>query len=1167
MKSIRIHMQKSVICALSVALLIGILPISPFAAPGDGDVHYSYADIVGRLTDLEAVSALPLPGEKAGEWSSYDRASVYNGDTDTYTNWGANGDGGGVIQNLGDAGDGKGVKYKVAAMTGPGVIWRIWSAQAGSGLIEIYIDGAESPAIAKPFNQLFNGTDPVFGYNALSYTAASGLNCFVPITYNQSCEVYLYGSWGNYYQFTYATLPQGTTVESMPKTFSDADRAALTKANEFLRDSLGQPPPADDTVLLTENNTHTVPAHGSVKVVDYEGPGALARFKVKVNDDLSYNDMWKALKELTVSMFWDGAASPGVWSPLGDFFGAPNGPSHYHTLPMGLDADDWFYCYFYMPFQTGAEVVIGNDGAADRHISVEFAVTALRRPVAAYARFHAKWNKDAFQPARSDRWPDYTVLRTTGAGRFLGMSLHVYKKDNVRDPGAGAGDYWWGEGDEKFFVDGETFPSFFGTGTEDYFGYAWCDPTVFANRAFHAQNFNEGGVHNKGNRAVARYQLVDNVPFQTSFEGSLEKYYRGNTEYGAVAYWYQDAPDDAYAAVSLEDRTGYYVMTEIDESLFEGEQMPYVRDGGANAYAQTMIPNYSDYGWSNGQQLLWVQPGIGDSLEYTFKVRTALAGELKLSLTKSYDFGIFQFYLDGAPVGQPIDTYNPKVIVSGSIRLGAAALAPGDHTLRAVVVGKNPQSAGYLLGFDCFRIDAAVPVPGIIEGEDMEVVYASGGNPVVQNMAAEWPSAGSYSSGKQVWWQRAVQGAQSNNLRDGDELILAMDLDEAFDGELLMNFTKANDYGTFQLALDGEDIGPLLDLYGAEGVRRVGPISFGHVRLSAGRHLLRVKVSGRNPASAFYLFGLDNVVLQGIRDDAVILGPIGDVSGKKDTAFTLPVSVRVYPDAPPVTALSGALQLPAGVTVDEARPQTAVTGDFSWAVDADTGVLSYQYTGDPVTLSLAEETEILVLRLRLSAEHTKGEQLVFRALRLEARFADEGRFAYETDGFESASVASVISTGAFSVSARTLYTGDGVDFVPRGRKAIAVAFTGVDGVEGVAVLDEPLYYSAELSETSGGVVYIGFVNESVTDAQLADEASYAVAGSAQTVRFGDADGDGAVNLEDARRVLSTWLRRTAAPREKEILAMNVNADGRIDVGDFNEIVDKAVSGLDVSIIQ
>ena len=61
------------------------------------------------------------------------------------------------------------------------------------------------------------------------------------------------------------------------------------------------------------------------------------------------------------------------------------------------------------------------------------------------------------------------MLRTQGRGRFCGVMLHVW------NPRGG----WWGEGDEKFFVDGEKFPSTFGTGSEDYFGYAWCDPHLF----------------------------------------------------------------------------------------------------------------------------------------------------------------------------------------------------------------------------------------------------------------------------------------------------------------------------------------------------------------------------------------------------------------------------------------------------------------------------------------------------------------------------------------------------------------------------------------------------------------------------------------------------------------------------------------------------------------
>ena len=93
--------------------------------------------------------------------------------------------------------------------------------------------------------------------------------------------------------------------------------------------------------------------------------------------------------------------------------------------------------------------------------------------------FHAKWHRDTFKLPK-DRWPDWVMLRTQGRGRFCGVMLHVW------NPRGG----WWGEGDEKFFVDGEKFPSTFGTGSEDYFGYAWCDPGLFQ-RPYHAQTMTQ----------------------------------------------------------------------------------------------------------------------------------------------------------------------------------------------------------------------------------------------------------------------------------------------------------------------------------------------------------------------------------------------------------------------------------------------------------------------------------------------------------------------------------------------------------------------------------------------------------------------------------------------------------------------------------------------------
>ena len=126
-----------------------------------------------------------------------------------------------------------------------------------------------------------------------------------------------------------------------------------------------------------------------------------------------------------------------------------------------------------------------NDGKAPRNVSFEVVHAPLSQPIAQLGRFHAKWHRDAFLPQEPERWIDWPILKTEGAGRFVGVMLHVW------NPRGG----WWGEGDEKFFVDGEKFPSTFGTGSEDYFGYAWSSPRLFQH-AYHNQTHNDG--NNRG---------------------------------------------------------------------------------------------------------------------------------------------------------------------------------------------------------------------------------------------------------------------------------------------------------------------------------------------------------------------------------------------------------------------------------------------------------------------------------------------------------------------------------------------------------------------------------------------------------------------------------------------------------------------------------------------
>ena len=77
--------------------------------------------------------------------------------------------------------------------------------------------------------------------------------------------------------------------------------------------------------------------------------------------------------------------------------------------------------------------------------------------------------------------------------------------------------WWWGEGDEKFYVDGEKFPSTFGTGTEDWVGYAWSAEPAFPlfDSGFASQPFTP--IDGNGHTIISRFHVSDNIPFQKSF--------------------------------------------------------------------------------------------------------------------------------------------------------------------------------------------------------------------------------------------------------------------------------------------------------------------------------------------------------------------------------------------------------------------------------------------------------------------------------------------------------------------------------------------------------------------------------------------------------------------------------------------------------------------------
>ncbi|OHB79125.1 MAG: hypothetical protein A2Z25_17845, partial [Planctomycetes bacterium RBG_16_55_9] len=548
-------MRKSCLSAiLTCAVVFGFLGAGRWS-PAVAAERLTYVDLVHRLTDLEHLATLPELGETCAQWSSYDRRSKYDAASGKYVEWSANGDGTGIIRK-------EGSEIVFAEIEGPAVIWRIWSALAQDGHVKIYLDGAAEPAVDLPFDGYFNGEHEPFTRPALVHTTARGRNCYVPIPFQKSCKITAEGQWGRYYHFTYTTYPKGTVLPTFKRELSAAESRALDEANERLTQS-GRDPAGKRRGQETLSIAVTVPPGDTKTIAEFMG-GPQAITAIKVNVDLpDAPEDCNVLRELALSIHWDGESRPSVWAPLGDFFGTAAGANPYGSLPLGI-TDEGFYSFWYMPFEKGAVVSLSNEGDKERKVQFHVTHAPLTKPLAELGRFHAKWHRDALLPEEVQRRAiDWTMLKTQGRGRFCGVMLHVW------NPKGG----WWGEGDEKFFVDGEKFPSTIGTGSEDYFGYAWCNPTLFQN-CYHNQTIS---MNNKGHVSVNRWHVTDNVPFQTSFEAAIEKYYPNNkpTLYASTVYWYQAAGQaDPYEPVPVTERKGYWGPIEISKvkGALEGEE-------------------------------------------------------------------------------------------------------------------------------------------------------------------------------------------------------------------------------------------------------------------------------------------------------------------------------------------------------------------------------------------------------------------------------------------------------------------------------------------------------------------------------------------------------------------------------------------------------------------
>ena len=265
------------------------------------------------------------------------------------------------------------------------------------------------------------------------------------------------------------------------------------------------------------------------------------------------------------------------------------------------------------------------------------------------------------------------MLQTEGRGRFCGVTLHVW------NPRGG----WWGEGDEKFFVDGEKFPSTFGTGSEDYFGYAWCNPHLFQ-RPYHCPDDDRRTTGAPVGAALAhrRQRAVSEVVRGLHREVLQQRHAARSMP--SSPYWYLSPEGhDPYEPVPADQRDGYCVMPELAQwqaSRCSTDPRATVSGAGHGGVRPWQVDE---------QRATLVDRRQTGRQAGTWPGRCEKAGRYEVSvvLTKARDYAIVQLDLDGKKAGEPIDLYNPHGDAQrADLRWGPRAYQ-AEHKLTVEIVG------------------------------------------------------------------------------------------------------------------------------------------------------------------------------------------------------------------------------------------------------------------------------------------------------------------------------------------------------------------------------------------------------------------------------------------------------------------------------------------------
>ncbi len=681
-------------------ICIGLLAISSISCQPKNEVNLT--TLLNEMVDREQITRFPESGYQCLQASSYNRESV----SPDEPGWFADSDGIGFIRTEENNGQ---KEWVIMEDEGPGVITKIWAVCFYYGLndttganIKFYLDGATEPVINTNFFQLVKGQDFVKAPFADESTRAG--NLYFPIPYAKSCKITMDNK-AFYNIINYRKYPERTVVKTFTMEEFNKVEKLRTKVASILTstpDAIGQDITATKELKMNESLQLDLP----------EGSGSVKQIEIKIDEA---EDIPQALRSTVLIGEFDGKET--VWCPLGDFFNNVGKIQPFDMWERSVKEDGTMICRWIMPYNENGKITLKNLWDAPVSLSVKI-VTDNYNWDENSMHFYASWQMDP--PTPTFPLYDWNFLSAKGKGVIVGDEW------TVLNPREG----WWGEGDEKIYIDDDfdrNFPSHFGTGTEDYYGWAGGvvpTPVDEFSKPF-LGNIIVANPRSMGYNVCTRTRSLDAIPFKKRIQFDVEsscgtrqrwhflQYSQTTFWYGVPGVEYNRKPMPEMASKELPSLEG------LQQKVEEAKSQQYIVDGALETEIlkvsnkselvsedHAKIPMWGEMSSGAMKELWFEKPGDFAQIKITEQFEKS---KLKLCAAVGRNCGQFDIFVNGHLKCSQDLFSNHGGMTNPYLNLGENEPVDNAFTIKFVFKGSNQHSSAvqnkYALGLDFFLIE------------------------------------------------------------------------------------------------------------------------------------------------------------------------------------------------------------------------------------------------------------------------------------------------------------------------------------------------------------------------------------------------------------------------------------------------------------------------------